>query len=155
LILAAIWLILSGIVINLFIKAEGWREFLDDLFSMILATFGVSIYSFRRQLREMQKKGITIQEEVMAVLVDETNKRTDMSFHLKKPANAHAYIECSVGAPGTGTGEGGYADANMMEQGFGSQQTEKPTATAASSAQPAPAPSAAPSTSIFSSLARS
>jgi hypothetical protein len=106
-----------------------------------------------------------MKDKLMTILRDETNKRTDVSFHFRHPiphtSGAPAYIECSVGAPGAGgngigpPGAGGDTNANKMEQGLGFQiEMPRTDAPAGSSAQPAP--SAPPSTSsIFSTLAGS
>ena len=105
-------------------------------------------------------------DDIVTILNDESNQRSDVSFHFRIPGNAYAYIECSVGGPvrtGPGTGTGGAADtnANRMEEGLhvGTPQIEVSTGASAaagsSSAQPAAASSATSSTSSFSSLAGS
>lgn len=115
---------------------------------VVFVTCGMILpfYFFAQQARKVRAEGMKIEAEVVSILTAETNKRVEVSFHLRKDpystgsgenrtSRVHSYIECSVGT-GTGT-EGG---ASMMEQGL------VPTATEVV----APA-----TTSIFSSLAGS
>jgi len=90
-----------------------------------------------------------IEREVVSILMAESNKRAEVSFHLRKEyistgsrkngtTMVQQYIECSVS---TGTG----GDASMLEQGL------VPTATAVVASEVV----APPTTSIFSNLAGS
>jgi hypothetical protein len=127
---------------------------------MILGTLPFVFFAvFLCKVQPQRKK---IMDDIVNILNDESNQRSDVSFHFRIPGNAYAYIECSVGGvPETGgnvTGStgtaGGDTNVNRMEQGLGSTKIEMPShVPAESSAQPAP--SAAPPTSIFSSLAGS
>ena len=149
---AATFLTLCGIATMFWIRGTTYLASFT-FFSSFLATV-----FFHRHTRQMIKhRSRQIEEDIVVILNDETNQRSDVSFHLRDPNTEQAHIECSVSATtaGNGTRTG---DTSVMEQGFGlQQQIEMPTAAATfvgSSAEPAPAPPlTAPSTSIFSSLA--
>ena len=122
----------------------GDKGFIYGPVFFVTCVMTLPFYFFAQQARKMQAEGMKIEGEVVSILTAETNKRAEVSFHLRKDpystgsgenrtSRVHSYIECSVG---TGTG----GDASMMEQGL------VPTATAVV---------APPTTSIFSSLAGS